>query len=118
MKEYPGRPAPFSWNDGHADAAVVGSFKPNPWGLYDMIGNVWEWVSDRYDASYYEDEDQKQNGLTVDPRGPRRGAAIIRGGAFNTRIAVDCRFAKRFRRSTTEGDRWTGVRIVYVPPSD
>jgi formylglycine-generating enzyme required for sulfatase activity len=61
----------------------VGSYKPNAWGLYDMHGNVWEWVADFYDRNYYG-KSPKQ-----DPKGPAGTAAgtwrIARGGAwFNT----------------------------------
>jgi formylglycine-generating enzyme required for sulfatase activity len=39
-------------DDGYASTAPVGSFKPNPWGLYDMLGNITSWVEDCYVDSY------------------------------------------------------------------
>ncbi len=56
----------------------VGSKKPNTWGVYDMLGSVWEWVSDWYSPSYYQKSPQKN------PKGPkdRRSHHVIRGGSW------------------------------------
>ena len=70
-----------AWFDGNAGARThpVESKSPNPWGLYDMHGNVAEWVTDWYRADYY------RLGPAVDPPGPKDGAArVVRGGSWGS----------------------------------
>jgi formylglycine-generating enzyme len=56
----------------------VGSFAPNGYGLYDMIGNVWEWCADWYDDNYYA------NSPKSNPTGPSSGLTrVLRGGSWN-----------------------------------
>ena len=63
--------------DGFALTAPVGSFPPNPFGLYDMAGNVAEWVEDWFDAGYYRQSPKK------DPRGPLPSLyRMTRGGSW------------------------------------
>jgi formylglycine-generating enzyme required for sulfatase activity/tRNA A-37 threonylcarbamoyl transferase component Bud32 len=68
----------------------VGQKKPNPRGLFDVHGNAFEMVMDRYDPDYYKRSPKD------DPPGPLEGnRAVLRGGGFNSRPDL-CRSAKRF----------------------
>lgn len=67
-----------NYEDGFPYTSPVGYFPPNPFGIYDLEGNVLEWCSDWYDAQYYA------NSPAENPRGPQKGNyKVIRGGSWN-----------------------------------
>ena len=84
----PNKLVDFAWYADTADSETseVGKKKPNAWGLYDMSGNVREWVYDFYDPQAYRQAAKKD--LTVNPKGPKTGKVhVARGGDYSSPIA-------------------------------
>jgi formylglycine-generating enzyme required for sulfatase activity len=93
----------YGWFDKNSGGQTqpVGAKKPNPWGLHDMHGNVWEWCQDWFSADYYK------RSPAADPTGPEKGAfRVYRGGCW-LYGAECCRSAYR-NGSTPE------IRIEYL----
>lgn len=85
--------------------APVGSFLPNQFGLYDMIGNVWEWVADRYGEDYFR-KSPKEN-----PKGPKIGTMrVLKGGSWGSSSRNGT--GERDGRNPSTKDRQTGFRIA------
>jgi sulfatase modifying factor 1 len=82
--------------DGYRGTAPARSFKPNGYGLFNMTGNVWEWVGDWFDPNYglYGDR--------VDPKGPVMGTArVMRGGSYLCHASYCNRYRCSARTSNT-----------------
>lgn len=96
--------------DGHAFSAPVGQFQPNAFGLYDMHGNVWEWVEDYYGK--YSALPKQRNSIQSVNQGQAR--PVMRGGAWYVSPGA-CRCANRWLVGI--GGRYGsgGFRVVCVP---
>ncbi len=98
-----------NYNDGHAQAAPVGSLNPDAAGLYDMAGNVSEWVNDVYTL------DQPRGSL-ADPLGPQTGAEHVVKGS-NWRSGTLSSLRSSFRQGLSGKRDDVGFRVgryIYV----
>jgi formylglycine-generating enzyme required for sulfatase activity len=107
-------------DDGHVATAAVATFPPNGFGLYDMAGNVWDWCADWFSPrSYAADRHRAGAGSTIDPRGPRAGAArVIRGGSYLCHASYCNRYRVAARSSNIPDSASAncGFRTVTSPP--
>jgi len=98
--------------DGYRYLAPPGKIAAgrSPYGLYDMTGNVAEWVSDTYDDKYYA------HTIYRDPKGPEEGQnKVIRGGSWRESPA-GARIAKRFQAKPWRTDATIGFRCAKTGP--
>jgi formylglycine-generating enzyme len=100
-----------SQDDGVGNTtASVGKYKPNPWGICDMHGNVFEWCRDWYSVDFNNNEQD-------DPTGPVSGEyRVSRGGSWDN-YPEDCRSAYRFPAMPDDHSFNPGFRPVAVPPA-
>jgi len=96
--------------NGGGKTNAVGSKKPNELLIYDMSGNVWEWVYDRHTSKY--DPEPKTN-----PRGPEKGDyRVLRGGSWADRSRDDY-FRADYRNYSSPNDQgyFYGFRLALTP---
>merc|ERR1719150_2291951 len=104
--------------DGWPSTAVVGSYAPNGFGLYDMTGNLWEWTSDYWSP---RPKIPPKGRRLVDPKGPKQGRdKVMKGGSYMCHPTT-CRRYRCSGRSHAEVDSSTGnlgFRCVYDKKPD
>lgn len=98
--------SPADCDDGHVFPAPAASFQPNAFGLYDMHGNVWEWVQDCWNGNYQQAPDDASPRTDGDC-----GQRAIRGGSWATSAALN-RAANRGSNPAPEGGAFLGFRVA------
>nr|WP_255749874.1 formylglycine-generating enzyme family protein [Gramella crocea] len=110
--------------DNFESRAPVRSYPPNPYGLHDMAGNVWEFTQDWYNVNYYKKLDRQ--GLVKNPKGAEQAfnpnnsstpEVVIKGGSFlcNASYCASYRISARMGNSLDSSQEHLGFRTIATP---
>jgi formylglycine-generating enzyme required for sulfatase activity len=105
--------ANYNWDGGANDGndfkqtRDVGQYAANPWGFFDMHGNVWEWTADRYQAAY------PTGNPVIDPTGPASGSHRVRRGGSWYDDGTNLRSAKRHSNPPSYRINHLGFRVGF-----
>ena len=100
----------FKCRDRYVFTAPVGSFRSNAFGLYDMLGNVWQWTADCYTNNYGDAQSSKEDN-NKEENNEGCSTRVLRGGSWNS-PRTETRSAYRHGEAPDYRDIVNGFRVV------